>query len=292
MCPRIDVKARVSGLFVLMLLVSAGNAYGFFEHAEYGARPVGMGKAYTAVPGDVLSILWNPAGLGFLDTKEIYLSGSRPYMVENLSSGFAGFGMPLGTLSCGLGWSHTGVTGLVGEDEFILSLSTAPLGDKVTVGGNVKLMRVGLNPSVANSPMVTASSETRPSADVGVLCRYNRKLLFGASFHDILEPSFDFVSDPLGAATKVERSERYGVSCMWHPSSTVSADGEHTRGTWTLNLGGELWFYDVFAVRTGISRGELAGGIGIKGQGWEASTSFLTHRLLGNSYIFSFRVFK
>jgi hypothetical protein len=37
-----------------------------------GARPLGMGQAFTAVSDDVTSIYWNPAGLGFLKDKEVF----------------------------------------------------------------------------------------------------------------------------------------------------------------------------------------------------------------------------
>ncbi len=39
-----------------------------------GARGIGMGNAYTAVADDISAIWWNPAGLGFIDQKELMLT--------------------------------------------------------------------------------------------------------------------------------------------------------------------------------------------------------------------------
>ena len=39
-----------------------------------GARGIGMGNAYTAVVDDISSMWWNPAGLGFLQNKEVMLT--------------------------------------------------------------------------------------------------------------------------------------------------------------------------------------------------------------------------
>src|SRR3989339_1343998 len=36
-----------------------------------GARGIGMGSAYSAIVDDISSIWWNPAGLGFLQNREL-----------------------------------------------------------------------------------------------------------------------------------------------------------------------------------------------------------------------------
>src|SRR3990172_9517657 len=39
-----------------------------------GARGIGLGEAYTSVGDDITSIWWNPAGLGFLQKKEVMMT--------------------------------------------------------------------------------------------------------------------------------------------------------------------------------------------------------------------------
>src|SRR3989339_1554438 len=45
--------------------------------AGVGARPLGMGGAFTAIADDADSPSWNPGGLGFVDKAEITTSQTR-----------------------------------------------------------------------------------------------------------------------------------------------------------------------------------------------------------------------
>ena len=45
-----------------------------FLEIPVGARGIGMGSAYSAVTDDISSIWWNPAGLGFLEQREVMLT--------------------------------------------------------------------------------------------------------------------------------------------------------------------------------------------------------------------------
>ena len=45
-----------------------------FLEIPVGARGIGLGSAYSAVTDDISSIWWNPAGLGFLQQKEVMLT--------------------------------------------------------------------------------------------------------------------------------------------------------------------------------------------------------------------------
>ena len=66
---------------------------GVFLDIGYGARPTGMGGAYTAAANDVYSLIWNPAGLthiknqqaSFFYTKQYSLI---PYTMAAYSNGF------------------------------------------------------------------------------------------------------------------------------------------------------------------------------------------------------------
>ena len=73
---------------LLLILLTTGSVSGQgFENAKYGgdflsvgggARPLGMGSAYTSVTNDVLSGYWNPAGLSEIQNWEIaYMHSER-----------------------------------------------------------------------------------------------------------------------------------------------------------------------------------------------------------------------
>src|ERR1035438_3781461 len=57
-----------------------------------GARPVGMGEAFTGVADDIHAIYWNPAGLGTLKNAEI--TGMHMQYFQSIQYEFAAFAYP------------------------------------------------------------------------------------------------------------------------------------------------------------------------------------------------------
>ena len=57
-----------------------------------GARPVGMGEAFTGVADDIHAIYWNPAGLGTLKSPE--MTGMHMQYFQNIQYEFAAFAYP------------------------------------------------------------------------------------------------------------------------------------------------------------------------------------------------------
>ncbi len=54
-----------------------------------GARPLGMGEAFTAIADEESAVWWNPAGLTQMDTNEVHWMGGDRVMVDAPFSGFA-----------------------------------------------------------------------------------------------------------------------------------------------------------------------------------------------------------
>jgi hypothetical protein len=52
-----------------------------FLNLGYGARPTGMGMAYTSLADDALAVFWNPGGLGMQDRLSLNFTHSE-YLVE------------------------------------------------------------------------------------------------------------------------------------------------------------------------------------------------------------------
>ena len=61
-------------------------------------------------------------------------------------------------------------------------------------------------------------------------------------------------------------------------------------GDWTLNTGGEIWFFDVFSIRSGVSDGEFVGGVGLRTRSYLVDVGFETQSDLGVSYELSVRI--
>ncbi len=72
----------------------AGVRAAEFLTIPVGARGIGMGSAYTAVAEGISAMWWNPAGLGFLEKKEVMLTVVDYTM--DLTYSYAAFAAPIG----------------------------------------------------------------------------------------------------------------------------------------------------------------------------------------------------
>ncbi len=70
------------------------TSIGQFLKLEYGAGGAGVAGAYTALAKGAVSMAWNPAGLGFVTSPELYMSQNTLY--AGISSNYLGAGFPLG----------------------------------------------------------------------------------------------------------------------------------------------------------------------------------------------------
>ncbi|MFH1368548.1 MAG: PorV/PorQ family protein [Elusimicrobiota bacterium] len=76
--------------------------YAQFPYA-CGARAIGMGGAFSAVSAEISALYWNPAGLGYLQKKEISAMYDKDFI--DTKNCFLGYGQPAAeTGGFGFGW--------------------------------------------------------------------------------------------------------------------------------------------------------------------------------------------
>lgn len=119
---RANRLATVS-LSLVFFLMFAGTARsenyrpwaGDFLRMGVGARALGMGNAYTAVPGDIYSAYYNPSGLAFLDGRQFTVS--HRYMSMDRHFTHAAFGTRIGPdADFALSWIGAGTDDIQGRD--------------------------------------------------------------------------------------------------------------------------------------------------------------------------------
>ncbi len=79
-------------LFVLLSAIAGGTTGFSFLQVPAGARAVAMGGAFTAVPGDPLSLYWNPAASALATGSKLSTTYTS-YMMD-MQAGFAGWVNP------------------------------------------------------------------------------------------------------------------------------------------------------------------------------------------------------
>ena len=70
------MKHRITVLFTLFVLGASTIYGGGFQLNEHGARPMGLGGAFTAIANDASAVYWNGAGLSFLEGTNFVLGSA------------------------------------------------------------------------------------------------------------------------------------------------------------------------------------------------------------------------
>jgi len=275
----------------LTMILSASAASAYFERIEVGGRALAMGKAFHAVADDPSAIYWNPAGLAAQKRAGLLLMHYRPYVVDDLSANYAALAYPTSWGTVGISWHHTGLKDVTGEDLFSFALArTFRLGKagRVDLGGTAKILRVSYDSfrDAESGGDIDYGSEAHVAADLGVIVRPSEKWSAGVIVRDIGEPRFDFV--PGNGETVIATDWEGSVAYRWNEESVVSVGlAKDHRDELAPTVGGEVIFYDVFALRSGLFDYEYWGGFGILTGRWTFDAGFATHKELGVSYMAS-----
>lgn len=280
----------------------AGTSGAAFLKIGPGARPVGMGEAFTGVADDIHSIYWNPAGLASLQRPE--LTGMHMQWFQDIQYEFAAYAHPTrerGTWGFAVSNLHTddlqrrtedtdASLGQFKSNDSAYWLSYAyPLNKKLSVGTNAKYIEQSLD-----------SVKARAFAlDAGV--RYDTDwhgLRLGGSAQNFgTKVKFQNESDPLpltfrlGASAPVYRKKLL-------ISSDVIIPRDHEIG---LAVGGEYKHYFTktmaYSVRSGYRTDSDADGLtGISAGGGltfgrvSCEFAWVPFGELGNSYRYALHI--
>jgi len=95
--------------FCLLLLAAIGiEAVAGNQDEPVGARPTGLGGAFTAVADDGNTVFWNPAGMPFLNHHEVTFMHSDLFDL-GLKNYYAGYIYPMSErFALGIDWFHLG----------------------------------------------------------------------------------------------------------------------------------------------------------------------------------------
>ena len=107
------MKKQKKYIILLFLITSlfgvdkAGTTAAKFLSIGVGSKATGMGGAFTSIADDATAMYWNPAGLSFNKTKEVYLNHAN--WIADISFDYFGFTIPVNNKTT-LGFNITSVT--------------------------------------------------------------------------------------------------------------------------------------------------------------------------------------
>lgn len=238
-------KSEVIGLFLLLaisllLIVSTSSAGIFskekvgttgatFLKIEAGARPVAMGGAFVAVADDANTTYWNPAGLAYLEEREI--TAMHNEWIEGMRYEFLGYVQPIKSekRAQGFGISATGLytTGLeqrttettepegtfAAYDIAVAGAYACKISKTVSIGANVKLIHQKIESETAWGGAIDIGLLYRVPRPRG---RFSRDILQAGFVVQNIGPPIKFVkeSDPLPLNVKAGIAKIYDLSSI------------------------------------------------------------------------------
>jgi len=255
-----------------------------------GAGPSAM-AAYTAAPGDIWSLTYNPAGLA--NIARVQLGVSQIQWIEDTSFSYLSVGLPSGSggLALGMAYFDLGSVDATGADGTSLD-GTAEAYNFGFVGGygfqmpNICAMSVGIS-----GHLIQGSFDEQTATAIGV----NLGALYGLMENQVqlglavrnLGTKFQFGDE---GSDEDEQALTFAGGVSYSTAEDQISNVDLTVGADVLMpkdrdvamaFGGEVWVYDMLALRvgykTGIEMGNLSYGAGFKYSDFQLDYAYTDH---------------
>lgn len=289
----------VIAILVCLVCIRTGYAAAGADSASFltipvGAGPAALGSAYTALATDAYAPIWNPAGLGFLDSTQ--MAGQYLSYLQSINYEFISVVHPLRPGdSLGLSAQYLGSGDIAGTDTsgnptgnysdtfgaYSLAYGHA-FTDKLSFGFTGKIIHVTLDD-------VSASAY---AADVGTLYKVTDQFNLAAVVAN-LGSKLTFLSNGDSLPLTFRFGGAYRPLHQWMLTSEADVPASGPAG-W--HMGVEWRPLDLIAIRAGYRTdttqqlGALAGfstGIGMNVWGQELAYAWVPYGDLGDTQYFS-----
>ena len=189
---------------------------GAFDRIGIGARPKGMGDAFTAISDDGNSIYWNPAGIARIEKSELSVMHKDLFSLGLINYEFLGYVHPnVGNGSLGFSWIRLDTTRNVEfmdytENTYIISYGIR-IGTPLSLGANIKYYSVDYKDAGSGI-----------GADIGIL--YNTfagHLNLGLLYQDFNRPKIRWETQ---AKDQLPANLRLGIGFRPNPFMNFALD--------------------------------------------------------------------
>jgi hypothetical protein len=299
---------RAWAVALLAALALPDRASAYFDDTRVGARALSLGAAAGATTSDATSYHWNPAGLAFLGRPEVMADYARPFGLPDLDVGTLAVAARRWGVGWALAWNHLGVEDTYSEDLFSLAagrvLHHGRSGHALAAGATYKFGRAAFQPITDTRTGETADygSQSKGSLDLGLRWVTPWSVDFAWVARDVVEPRYEFVPGSGGGLRPLR--QELSAALRWNRESTITTGiSEIGSGEASYDIGLEILFFDVFAIRSGLSnttviwesgespeKFQFTGGFGVFHKGYYVDASAVTNRDLGASYRVTLRV--
>lgn len=277
----------------LLALAAAAPLQAGYEDIGLGARPLGLGGAFTALADDANGIAWNPAGLVQMKRQEALLMHGVYGGVSAVNFDYLAYVYPMAYSAVGVGWSTVGVTleegdgisassSRMSEDMYYISLGLNPAlfgNDTLTVGGTLKRLTIDTR----------FEGGSGMGFDFGALFRPKPWAQAGLVLHNV---ATDIRNEKLPTTMRLGLASRLFSDRVRLAADFATKDNIGTADTTQFkpHFGLELQPWKPLALRVGLSDGHLAAGAGAVVGSIKADYGFEGSDLVGNLHRVSMSV--
>jgi hypothetical protein len=274
---------------------TAGSTYLDVFAIGIGAGPSAM-AAYTAAPGDIWSLTYNPAGLANID--RLKLGVSQIEWLDDTSYSYLGYGQPRGDGGLALGVAYFDMGSVdVTNAQAEASGATADAYNFGFVGGygfclpNICELSLGVSGHVIHGSFDDESASAI-GLNLGALyAMMDGQVNLGASVRNI-GTKFDFAGEESEQTMTFAGGVSYATMADQIPNVdlTIGADALMPKNRdLGFAVGGEVWFYKMLALRAGyqtglIDTGNLSFGAGFKYSDFQLDYTYTDHEDLSSSH--------
>jgi len=283
-------------LFVLCLALAAeGGASSLTSGADFllmtpGARPDGMGQAFSAVADDINTLSFNPAGLGGIRLPEV--GYGHEIFLADISYDFVGAAVPLGDAGVlGLGYLGMGTAPFNSTSSAAVpSVSVQDTALMAAWGRSFGELQLGVGAKYIDEKLASLDGNGF-GFDLGASYRVTPQLTLAGSVLN-LGPGIQFASmEPLPLVA----NGGVAFTALEIPSHrlTLAADVsyEANDGTQRYGVGAEYWYEKMFALRAGYQANSqvegFSAGAGIRFSFFQLDYAFEPYSNLGTVNRFS-----
>ncbi|KPK88856.1 hypothetical protein AMJ80_10540 [bacterium SM23_31] len=211
---------------------------------QIGARPLGMGGAFSAIANDANAMFWNPAGVVTLQRQEISTMYSDLYGI-GLANSYFGYVLPVSdNHALGIDWMHLGQA----DDELGYRQDNFNLAYSLRLPWNIS---IGTKAKIIDTDITLDGTSWGKSRgygfDIGFMMRPTENLRLALVGQDIGGTSVTYDND----ITEEVKPQKFRFGAAYSPLEglLLAADLDDR-----IHAGAEYWIMGILALRGGVQK--------------------------------------
>lgn len=263
-------------VIIFFLLIGAAHSKTTTDltQAGVGARPLGMGKAFAAIPGGSNTICFNPAGIGFVSTIEISMMQTKIVNTADykmyggvVATSVGNFGINYISVLSPAGYVTTDKNSMAAAPQMAYTGSTyllsyaRNLNQIMKVGSTMGNLAFGMNIKIVRNYIsgITNGNGTGMDGDIGILMLTPNNYTYGVTLQNFLRGNIAWDS---GTKDKLPSILRLGVSTkLKKPNILFALDAENygeDSHPLVLHTGVEWAATENLAIRFGVDQSAIS----------------------------------